>query len=85
MKSGSSSSYRAALSGTGADFGGERDDPEPAETDLGNLYAHLRRFIEHGQCHAQTAEDRKRLDDARWKIGAAAQSILEYLKGRGLA
>lgn len=30
MKSGSFSSYRAALSGTGADIGGERDDePEP--------------------------------------------------------
>lgn len=27
MKSGSFSSYRAALSGTGADIGGERDDP----------------------------------------------------------
>lgn len=26
MKSGSLSSYRAALSGTGVDFGGERDD-----------------------------------------------------------
>jgi hypothetical protein len=29
MKSGSSSSYRAALSGTGADIGGERDECEP--------------------------------------------------------
>ncbi len=27
MKSGSFDSYRAALSGTGADIGGERDDP----------------------------------------------------------
>lgn len=29
MKSGSFSSYQAALSGTGADIGGERDDDEP--------------------------------------------------------
>lgn len=29
MKSGSFSGYRAALSGTGADIGGERDDPPP--------------------------------------------------------
>lgn len=36
MKSGSSSSYRAALSGTGADMGGERDDEPcaPAEAKL---------------------------------------------------
>lgn len=33
MKSGSFSSYRAALSGTGADLGGERDDDlTPEET-----------------------------------------------------
>lgn len=30
MKSGSMSSYRAALSGTGADIGGERDDEQPS-------------------------------------------------------
>jgi hypothetical protein len=34
MKGGSSSSYRAALSGTGADVGGERDDPAPFHTTL---------------------------------------------------
>lgn len=31
MKSGSFSSYRAALSGTGADIGGERDNPDPPQ------------------------------------------------------
>ena len=33
MKSGSSSSYRAALSGTGADMGGERDDEAPTASE----------------------------------------------------
>ncbi len=65
MKSGSYSSYRAALSGTGADIGGERDDAQSgAEPTCGCDSSNFVLLLESQQWWCTLCDLRSRCRDA---------------------